>query len=110
LCVFANKLTSAIILAYVNNLVFITYTKLKIATLKALVFNKYKYCNLRAISYYLGICIRRDRSNRAIKLSIELYINKLTKDYNYGYVTYYNSIDVRALKLKLRRSNNVCKD
>jgi hypothetical protein len=79
--------------------VFITYTKDKIAALKQLVFNKYKCRDLSPISYYLEIRIRRDRYARAIKLSIELYINKLVKNYNYGYVTRYNLINVKALKL-----------
>jgi hypothetical protein len=80
------------------------------AALKALVFDKYKCRDLGAISYYLGIRIRRDRPNHAIELSMESYIDKLTKDYNRGHVTRHNPMDVKALKLKLRRSDDVCKD
>jgi hypothetical protein len=80
------------------------------AALKALIFNKYKCRDLGAISYYLGIRIRRDRPNYAIELSMELYIDKLTKDYDRGHVTRHNPMDVKALKLKLRRSDDVCKD
>jgi hypothetical protein len=90
--------------------VFITRTKDEITALKQLVFNKYKCCNLSPISYYLEICIRRDCRARAIKLSIELYIKKLVKDYDCSYVTCYNPINVKALKLKLRRANDACND
>jgi hypothetical protein len=88
--------------------VFITRTKDKITALKQLVFDKYKYRDLSPISYYLGIRIRCDRCARAIKLSIELYIKKLVKDYNCSYVTCYNLIDVKALKLKLCRADDAC--
>jgi hypothetical protein len=90
--------------------VFITCTKDEITALKQLVFDKYKCRDLSPISYYLGICIRRDCRARAIKLSIELYIKKLVKDYDRGYVTRYNPINVKVLKLKLRRANNACDD
>jgi hypothetical protein len=90
--------------------VFITCTKDEITALKQLVFNKYKCRDLSPISYYLGIRIRRDCRARAIKLSIELYIKKLIKDYNRGYVTRYNLINVKALKLKLCRADDACND
>jgi hypothetical protein len=86
--------------------VFITCIKDKITALKQLVFNKYKCCNLSPISYYLEICIRCDCRARAIKLSIELYINKLIKDYNRSYVTCYNLINVKVLKFKLCCADN----
>jgi hypothetical protein len=103
-CVFTNKTTGAIILAYVDDLLFITRTKPEMAALKALVFDKYKCYDLGPISHYLGIRIRRDRPNRAIELSMESYIDKLVKDYNRGHLTRHNPMDVKALKLKLRRS------
>jgi hypothetical protein len=109
-CVFIDKDTYSIILAYVDDLVFITRTKDEMAALKQLVFDKYKCRDLSPISYYLGIWIRRDCRARAIKLSIELYINKLIKDYNRGHVTRHNPINVKALKLQLRRANDVCDD
>jgi hypothetical protein len=56
LCVFVNN-ASNIILAYVNNLIFITCTKAKIAALKEQVFSKFKCYNLRLILHYLGIQI-----------------------------------------------------
>jgi hypothetical protein len=109
-CVFANKITGAIILVYVDDLVFITRTKHEIAALKALVFDKYKCRDLGAISHYLGIRIRRDRPNRAIELSMESYIDKLTKDYDRGHVTRHNPMDIKALKLKLRHPEDICED
>jgi hypothetical protein len=109
-CVFANKTTGAIILAYIDDLVFITRTRPEMAALKALVFDKYKCRDLGAISHYLGMRIRRDRPNRAIELSMESYIDKLTKDYDRGHVTRHNPMDVKALKLKLRRSDDIYTD
>jgi hypothetical protein len=41
---------------------------------------------------------------------MELYIDKLVKDYYCGYITRHNPIDVKALKLRLRRSDNICED
>jgi hypothetical protein len=78
--------------------------------IKALVFEVYKCRDLGPISHYLGIRIRRDRPNRAIELSMESYIDKLTKDYDRGHVTRHNPMDVKALKLKLRRSDDLYKD
>jgi hypothetical protein len=74
--------TSSIILIYVNNLVIITRTKAKIAALKAQLFSKFKCYNLRLIAYYLGIRICRDCNKQTIELSIELYINKLSYNFN----------------------------
>jgi len=109
-CVFVNKTTGAIILAYVDDLLFITRTKPEMAALKALVFDKYKCHDLGPISHYLGIRIRRDRPDRAIELSMEPYIDKLAKDYHRGHITRHNPMDVKALKLRLRRSDDVCED
>jgi hypothetical protein len=109
-CAFINKDTYSIILAYVDDLVFITRTKDEMAALKQLVFDKYKCRDLGPISHYLGIRIRRDRRARAIELSMESYIDKLVKDYDRGQVTRHNPIDVKALKLQLRRAEDVCDD
>jgi hypothetical protein len=56
LCIFVNN-AGNIILAYVNDLIFITCTKAKIAALKEQVFSKFKCYDLRLISHYLGIRI-----------------------------------------------------
>lgn len=107
---FINKDTYSIILAYVDDLVFITRTKDEMAALKQLVFNKYNCRNFSPISHYLGIRIRCDRRARAIELNIELYINKLVKDYDHGHVTRHSSINVKASKLQPRRADDVCDD
>jgi hypothetical protein len=109
-CVFINKDTYSIMLAYVNDLVFITRTKDLMTALKQLVFDKYKCRDLGPVSHYLGIQIRRDRRVRAIELSIESYVDKLVKDYDRGHVTRHNPISVKALKLQLRRADDVCDD
>jgi hypothetical protein len=81
-----------------------------ITALKALVFDKYKCCNLGPISNYLGICICRNCPNCTVELSLESYIDQLTKDYNCSYLTCHNPMNVKALKLKLQHSNDVCKN
>jgi hypothetical protein len=99
--VFINA-TSSIILAYVNNLVIITRTKAKIAALKAQLFSKFKCYDLRLIAYYLGIRICRDCNKRTIELSIELYINKLSYNFNYNKtLRRYYPLNLKALKLRL---------
>jgi hypothetical protein len=107
-CVFLDTDTGAVILAYVDDLVFITRAKQQMAALKKLVFNKYKCRDLGPISHYLGIHIRRDRYARAIELSMESYIDKLVKDYDRGHVTRHNPLDTKALKLQLRPADDVC--
>ena len=80
----------------------ITRTKEEMAALKKLVLGKYKCRDLGPISHYLGIRIRRNRAQRAIKLSIELYIKKLIHDFKRtNALAYYYLIDLKALKLKL---------
>jgi hypothetical protein len=81
LCVFTNPLTSGIILAYVDDILMITRTKDKIAALKKLIFSKFRCHDMGPISHYLGIGVCRDRSRRAIELSMELYIEKLANNY-----------------------------
>jgi hypothetical protein len=105
--VFINA-TSSIILTYVNDLVIITRTKAKIAALKAQLFSKFKCHNLRLIAYYLGIRVCRDRNKRTIELSIELYINKLSYDFNCNKAPRcYYLLNLKALKLRLRAKDNV---
>jgi hypothetical protein len=105
--VFINA-TSSIILTYVNNLIIITQTKAKIAALIAQLFSKFKCYNLRLIAYYLGIRICRDRNKRTIELSIELYINKLSYNFNYNKaLRRYYLLNLKALKLRLKAKSNV---
>jgi hypothetical protein len=73
------------------------------AALKALIFGKFKCYNLSPILHYLGIRVRRDRTRRAIELSMETYINKLAVDLNrVKAAARATLIDIAALKLKLR--------
>jgi hypothetical protein len=105
--VFINA-TSSIILAYVNDLVMITRTKAEIAALKAQLFSKFKCYNLGLIAYYLGIQVCRDRNKRTIELSIELYINKLSYDFNRNKaLRRYHLLNLKALKLRLQAKDNV---
>jgi hypothetical protein len=105
--VFINA-TGSIILTYVDDLVMITRTKAKIAALKAQLFSKFKCHNLRLIAYYLGIRIYRDCNKQTIELSIELYIDKLSHDFNRNKAPRrYHPLDLKALKLRLRAKDDV---
>jgi hypothetical protein len=101
-CVFKDK-DGSLIMAYVDDIVFITRTVTQMATLKASVFGKYKCRDLGPIAHYLGIRVRRDRQNRAIELSMEAYIEKLVTDYHRdNAATRYTPTDVSVLLLKQR--------
>jgi hypothetical protein len=77
------------------------------AALKALIFSKFKCYNLSPILHYLGIRVCRDCTCRAIKLSMETYIDKLAVDLNQNTAAARATpIDVAALKLKLRLKDN----
>jgi hypothetical protein len=77
------------------------------ATLKKLIFSKFKCYDMGPISYYLGIRVCRDCSRRAIELLIELYIDKLASNYKRtNAVARHHPIDLQALKLKLQPKNN----
>jgi hypothetical protein len=105
--VFINA-TSSIILAYVDDLVMITRTKAKMAALKAQLFSKFKCHDLGLIAYYLGIRVCRDRNKRTIELSIELYINKLSHDFNRNKAPRcHHPLNPKALKLRLRAKDDV---
>jgi hypothetical protein len=79
-CVFINN-KGSIILAYVDDIIFITQNKADMESLKASFFEKYNCRDLGPINTYLGIRVRRDRSARSIELSMEPYIDKLTDSY-----------------------------
>jgi hypothetical protein len=77
------------------------------AALKALIFGKFKCHDLGPISHYLGIRVRRDRTRRAIELSMETYIDKLAVDLNRNTAAARATpMDVAALKLKLRSKDD----
>jgi hypothetical protein len=81
----------------------ITRTKDEMAALKKLIFGTFKCHDMRSISHYLGIRIRRDRSRRAIELSMKSFIDKLASDCKRtDAVARYDPMDLQALKLKLR--------
>ena len=98
-----NHHTGSILLTYVDDIVMITRTKDEMAVLKKLIFGKFKCHDMGPISHYLGIRIRRDRSRRAMELSMEPYIDKLARDYKRtDTVARHHPMDLQALKLKLR--------
>jgi hypothetical protein len=79
--VFLRQQDSSLILAYVDDIMFITRSSASMSNIKEQFFGKYKCRNLGPISQYLGIRIRRDRSTCLIKLSLEPYIHKLIQDF-----------------------------
>ena len=102
-----NSLTSGIILAYVDDILMITRTIDEMAALKKLIFSKFKCHDMGLISHYLDIRVRRDRSRRAIELSMESYIEKLASDYKRtDAVARHHPMDLQALKLKLWPKDN----
>jgi hypothetical protein len=66
---------------YVDNLIPITRNTALINLLKAKLLCCYKACNLRPVSFYLGIQILRDRPNRSLSITIDSYVNCLVKEY-----------------------------
>ncbi|KAI1667156.1 Gag-Pol polyprotein [Pyrenophora tritici-repentis] len=81
LCVFKH-LDGSLILAYVDNIIFITATKQRIKEIKEAVYKKYKCRDLGPISHYLGLRIRRSRPSRLIEISMESYVDKLVEEYS----------------------------
>jgi hypothetical protein len=80
-CVFLRQQDSSLILAYVDDIMFITRSSTSMSNIKEQFFGKYKCRNLGPISQYLGIRIRRNRSTCLIELSMEPYIHKLIQDF-----------------------------
>jgi hypothetical protein len=66
---------------YVDDLILITRDIALINDLKAKLLRRYKARNLRPVSFYLGIRILRDRSNRSLSITIDSYVNRLIKEY-----------------------------
>ncbi|KAI1663848.1 RVT-2 domain containing protein [Pyrenophora tritici-repentis] len=80
-CVFKH-LDGSLILAYVDDIIFITATKQRMKEIKEAVYKKYKCRDLGPISHYLGLRIRRSRPSRLIEISMESYIDKLVEEYS----------------------------
>jgi hypothetical protein len=83
LCVFKNA-EGLLILAYVDDIVFITTTPARMKILKQAIYAQYKCRDLGPINTYLGMRICRDRPRRVLEISMEPYIDKLVADYNRG--------------------------
>ncbi|KAF7568939.1 hypothetical protein PtrM4_113540 [Pyrenophora tritici-repentis] len=75
-CVFKH-LDGSLILAYVDDIIFITATKQRMKEIKEAVYKKYKCRDLGPISHYLGLRIRRSRPSRLIEISMESYVDRL---------------------------------
>jgi hypothetical protein len=80
-CVFLRKLDGSLILAYVDDVVFITRSSASMRNVKEQFFGKYKCRDIGPISHYLGTRIPRDCPARLIELSMEPYIDKLIQDF-----------------------------
>jgi hypothetical protein len=74
-CVFINLITKAVVIIYVDNLILITRDVLLMEELKAKLLRRYKARDLSPISFYLGICILRDRPNHSLAITIDSYVN-----------------------------------
>ncbi|KAI1506958.1 Gag-Pol polyprotein [Pyrenophora tritici-repentis] len=101
-CVFKH-LDGSLILAYVDDIIFITATKQRMKEIKEAVYKKYKCRDLGPISHYLGLRIRRSRPSRLIEISMESYVDKLVEEYSRQHaLPRYTPLDTSVLKLKLR--------
>lgn len=99
-CLFINN-AGSIILAYVDDMIFITQNKADMRSLKATFFAQYKCRDLGPIHTYLGIRVRRDRASRSIELSMEPYIDQLTASYSRGNaLPRFTPTDVGILRLQ----------
>jgi hypothetical protein len=106
-CVFINS-EGLIILAYVDNLIFITRMRDEMTALKKQVFSKFKCHNLAPIAHYLGIEICRDCCQGTMELSMEAYINKLSAEYKRTEAPRrFHPLDLKCLKLSLRTKHDV---
>ena len=81
-CVFVNKVTNAIIVVYVDDLILITRDVPAIKKLKEQLLKRYKARDLGPVGFYLGIRILRDRSNRSISLSMDSYVDRVVEEYH----------------------------
>ena len=105
-CVFRHE-DGSLILAYVDDIVFITQTCQRMNDVKKQVFDKYKCRDLGPISHYLGIRVRRDRQRRLIELSMESYIDKLVHDFHReNSAARHTPLDVAVLGLKMRPTDD----
>jgi hypothetical protein len=66
---------------YVDDLLIAGASMDNIATLKANLSQKFKMSDLRECHFYLGMEIRRDRRNRAIRLGQRAYVQKVLQEF-----------------------------
>ena len=79
-----------------DNLILITHNIALINDLKVKLLCRYKACNLRPVSFYLGIRILQDYPNCSLSIIIDSYVNYLIKEY---YLT--DALKVHNLLLKI---------
>jgi hypothetical protein len=107
-CVFLRKQDGSLILACVDDIIFITRSCASMRNVKEQFFGKYKCRNIGPIFHYLGICVRRDRSACLIELSMEPYNDKLIQDFkrvdSFGRLT---PFDTSTIKLTLSTAEKI---
>jgi hypothetical protein len=106
-CVFTHPVTKEIIVVYVDNLILVTKNRKLMEILKEKLLKRYKARDLSLISYYLGIRVVWNRSERSIKLSIEAYVERLvTKYYLNDAPISLTPLPTSVLKLERRNPTN----
>jgi hypothetical protein len=70
------------IAVYVDDLLIVGPDKKKIKNIKSQLSSRFKMTDLGPCEYYLGMTVRRDRTNRAIYLSQSAYIQKVLEEFD----------------------------
>ncbi|KJX98055.1 gag-pol polyprotein [Zymoseptoria brevis] len=81
-CIYQHRLTKAILAVYVDDLILAALTNTTIIEIEGVLTAQFKMKCLGELSFYLGCHITRDRTEKAIYLTQEAYIDQLLDNYN----------------------------
>jgi hypothetical protein len=102
--VFFNKNKDVIIAVYVDDLLLFGRDPIAISQLKISLNERFLMKDLGPVSYYLGVYIQRDRSQRTLSLSQTAYMDKVLNDFQMTDVT---PVDTpMATDCKLRKAQD----
>jgi len=102
--VFFNKNKDVIIAVYVDDLLLFGRDPIAISRLKISLNERFLMKDLGPVSYYLGVYIQRDRSQRTLSLSQTAYMDKVLNDFQMTDVT---PVDTpMATDCKLRKAQD----
>jgi hypothetical protein len=104
--VFYNK--DVIVAVYVDDLLLFGFDKRKIQNLKKALSERFEMEDLGACSWYLGIDIQRDRSQRIITLNQKTYIEKILRRFDLFNCTPADTPMVAGCKLSKAPEDYIC--